>query len=89
MEFITKAEAAEWEAERQRIREEIVGTIDWTGCGGISELSMLRAGWMTLVEEADRRIAENVAQLRFMGASWTEIGAGLGISKQAAQQRFG
>lgn len=37
---------------------------------------------------AQTRIAELVPGLRRDGVSWAQIGALLGISKQAAQQRF-
>lgn len=32
---------------------------------------------------------ESVQEMRAAGASWTEIGLTLGITKQAAQQRYG
>lgn len=38
--------------------------------------------------EVDRALDVAVAGLREAGVSWTEIGRGLGISKQAARQRF-
>ncbi|MBB2948226.1 hypothetical protein FB565_008009 [Actinoplanes lutulentus] len=41
-----------------------------------------------LGELADHLIGHFVDQARHSGASWTEIGAGLGVSKQAAQKRF-
>ncbi|BAL89344.1 putative ATP-dependent Clp protease [Actinoplanes missouriensis 431] len=41
-----------------------------------------------LGELADHLIGHFVDQARRSGASWTEIGAGLGVSKQAAQKRF-
>lgn len=34
-------------------------------------------------------INHGVKKARQMGASWTQVGAALGISKQAAQQRYG
>jgi hypothetical protein len=37
---------------------------------------------------AEAEIAPLVARARAAGASWTEIGKVLGISKQAAQQRY-
>lgn len=37
----------------------------------------------------DQGIAQNAAALRQVGATWAEIGSALGISRQAAQQRFG
>jgi hypothetical protein len=41
-----------------------------------------------LGELADHLIGHFVDQARRSGASWTEIGRGLGVSKQAAQKRF-
>lgn len=41
------------------------------------------------VEAAQEQLADVVAEARRGGTSWTVIGAGLGVSKQAAQQRFG
>jgi DNA-directed RNA polymerase specialized sigma24 family protein len=51
----------------------------------IDALPMLLAA----VEEVDELMAEAVARCRAEGYSWTDIGARLGISRQAAQQRFG
>src|SRR5262249_54186270 len=39
-------------------------------------------------ELADHLIGHFVDQARRSGASWTEIGASMGVSKQAAQKRF-
>ncbi|WP_040792853.1 Clp protease N-terminal domain-containing protein [Nocardia paucivorans] len=41
-----------------------------------------------LGEVADHLIGHFVDQARRAGASWTEIGASMGVSKQAAQKRF-
>ncbi|MEU4689354.1 Clp protease N-terminal domain-containing protein [Actinoplanes sp. NPDC023714] len=41
-----------------------------------------------LGELSDHLIGHFVDQARRAGSSWTEIGAGLGVSKQAAQKRF-
>src|SRR5262245_44648994 len=38
--------------------------------------------------DADRLLDHIVAHARGAGMSWTEIGARLGVSKQAARQRF-
>jgi hypothetical protein len=40
-------------------------------------------------EEIDTAIAEAVKGLRAFGYSWAEIGSRLGITRQAAQQRWG
>jgi hypothetical protein len=41
-----------------------------------------------LAELSDRLVGHFVAAARESGASWTEIGRSLGVSKQAAQKRF-
>src|SRR4051812_24813265 len=41
-----------------------------------------------LGELADHLIGHFVDQARRAGASWTEIGQSMGVSKQAAQKRF-
>lgn len=41
-----------------------------------------------LGEVADHLIGHFVDQARRSGASWTEIGKSMGVSKQAAQKRF-
>lgn len=43
----------------------------------------------TMVRLADEIARDTVWRCRDEGASWEEIGRGLGITKQAAQQRFG
>lgn len=43
----------------------------------------------TLIEQAELVRVELVHQLREQGESWTKIGQQLGMSKQAAQQRYG
>ena len=42
-----------------------------------------------LADEVDTAIGEAVTGLRGFGYSWADIGAGLGITRQAAQQRWG
>ena len=42
-----------------------------------------------LTELSDAMIGRFVAQARATGLSWTEIGEAFGVSKQAAQQRYG
>ncbi len=41
------------------------------------------------VEELERAIRHEVTIARRLGISWSEIGASLNVSKQAAQQRYG
>lgn len=38
--------------------------------------------------ELDHRIAARVAQAREAGRTWEQIGAALGVTKQAAQKRY-
>ena len=44
---------------------------------------------VALSAELDRAITDAVVGLRQFGYSWAEIGQRLGISRQAAQQRWG
>jgi hypothetical protein len=47
------------------------------------------AGLITFIDESERALAHTVRDMRkAYGWSWTQIGAALGISRQAAQQRF-
>lgn len=55
------------------------------GTGDVEALAELVA----LSEHIDRAIGEAVGGLRGFGYSWTEIAARLGVSRQAAQQRWG
>lgn len=51
-------------------------------------LRTLAAG-ASLQQELDRSTPEVVRQARALGATWQAIGEALGMTKQAAQQRFG
>ena len=42
-----------------------------------------------LADEIDAAIGQAVTGLREFGYSWAEIGSRLGITRQAAQQRWG
>ena len=55
------------------------------GDGDVEALVLL----VGLAEEIDAAMAEAVRGLRAHGYSWAEIGVRLGISRQAAQQRWG
>jgi hypothetical protein len=55
------------------------------GGGDMEALSLL----VGLADEIDAAMAEAVKGLRAHGYSWSEIGARLGISRQAVQQRWG
>ncbi len=41
------------------------------------------------VATSDLQLADRVAEARANGRTWTQIGAVLGVSKQAARERFG
>jgi hypothetical protein len=55
------------------------------GDGDIEALALM----LGLADEIDTAIAEAIKGLRARGYSWAEIGARLGITRQAAQQRWG
>jgi len=55
------------------------------GDGDVEALALM----LGLAEEIDAATAEAVKDLRDCGYSWAEIGARLGITRQAAQQRWG
>ena len=44
---------------------------------------------VALAEDIDRAVAEAVSGLRGFGYSWADIAARLGVTRQAAQQRWG
>jgi aspartate aminotransferase-like enzyme len=47
------------------------------------------AALMELADQIDQAVHTAVAGLRAFGYSWADIAARLGVSKQAAQQRWG
>jgi len=55
------------------------------GDGDVEALALM----LGLAEEIDTAIAEAVKGLRTCGYSWVEISSRLGITRQAAQQRWG
>ena len=55
------------------------------GDGDVEALTLM----LGLAEEIDTAIAEAVKGLRACGYSWAEIGSRLGITRQAAQHRWG
>jgi ATP-dependent Clp protease ATP-binding subunit ClpA len=54
----------------------------------LDNLSDAMAVAQHLGEQSDHLIGHFVDQARRSGASWSQIGASMGVSKQAAQQRF-
>ncbi|MGH3220339.1 MAG: hypothetical protein ACRDPY_16825 [Streptosporangiaceae bacterium] len=55
------------------------------GDGDVEALALM----LGLAEEIDAAIAEAVKGLRGCGYSWAEVGSRLGVTRQAAQQRWG
>jgi len=55
----------------------------------LSELAAARAELLRELHTADEEIVSAVSHLRVDGASWSRIGAVLGITRQGARQRFG
>jgi hypothetical protein len=53
--------------------------------GDIESLSLMTS----LADEVDAAIGQAVTGLRGFGYSWAEIGSRLGVTRQAAQQRWG
>ena len=69
----------------RRIRKLLAAYGRRVGEGDIEEL----AGLAGLADELEAIIADAVAELRTWDYSWADIGRVLGITRQAAQQRFG
>jgi len=55
---------------------------DTSGLRSIAELAMRR-------HQADEELTVAVREARRAGRTWSEIGAMLGVSKQAAQRKYG
>jgi hypothetical protein len=55
------------------------------GNGDVEALALM----LGLAEEIEAAIGEAVKGLRTCGYSWAEIGSRLGVTRQAAQQRWG
>ena len=64
--------------------EKILGDLG-TDDDGFADLSRAVA----LRDLSDVLVRDAVAALRASGASWRDVGAELGLSRQAAQQRYG
>lgn len=61
-----------------------------SGAGDDKQRAVWRiATWKVAQEAADREITQAVTKARREGVSWFHIGETLGISKQAAQQKYG
>lgn len=67
---------------RAQLAEHLVWPEDLAG------LIEAKRGLELLVADVDARIGRLIAEERAKGASWATIGAALGVTKQAAQQRY-
>jgi hypothetical protein len=69
--------------------EELVQQVDAAAPQGspLRKLSLAVIGSRELTEVADDLVGHYVEEARAAGASWSDIGAAMGVSKQAAQQR--
>ncbi|RYU11591.1 Clp protease N-terminal domain-containing protein [Nocardioides iriomotensis] len=69
--------------------EELVAQVETSAPQGsaLRLLSLAVLGSRELTEAADDLVGHFVERARAEGASWSEIGAAMGVSKQAAQQR--
>jgi hypothetical protein len=67
------------------LRRALHGYTRRVGQGDIDAIASFNA----LVAEAGEQLAEAVFLLRVRGYSWTDISLRLGVTRQAAQQRWG
>jgi hypothetical protein len=90
MRFLTDTEIEHVKQEREaviaKVAREVAGDF-WKNLS-LSDLAILRAEHKAIVDACDELISVRVNNGRRAGGSWAEIGKILGISKQAAQQRF-
>lgn len=68
--------------------DELINAIKKVHTDALEQLSSAMIAAEHLGEVADHLIGHFVDQARRSGASWTEIGTSMGVSKQAAQKRF-
>jgi Clp amino terminal domain, pathogenicity island component len=70
-------------------REQLIDEVrDRAGDDPLDRVEVAAALAGELAERGDRVVDEFIAAARQAGVSWTEIGTRLGVSKQAARQRF-
>lgn len=68
--------------------DQLIRTIKAVHSDALEQLSDAVLAAEHLGEVADHLVGHFVDQARRSGASWTEIGASMGVTKQAAQKRF-
>ena len=60
---------------------------DLPGASDLARISEAQLRAQTLSDLADQLVGHYVSQAKQAGASWSEVGDAIGVSKQAAQQR--
>lgn len=68
--------------------DDLISVIKKVHTGALDQLTDAVLAAESLGEIADHLIGHFVDQARRSGASWTEIGKAMGVTKQAAQKRF-
>lgn len=68
--------------------DDLIAVIKTVHTGALDQLTDAVLAAESLGEIADHLIGHFVDQARRSGASWTEIGKAMGVTKQAAQKRF-
>src|SRR4051794_13350036 len=68
--------------------DDLIGVIKQVHTEPLDQLTDAVLAAETLGDVADHLIGHFVDQARKSGASWTEIGKCMGVTKQAAQKRF-
>src|SRR5215217_3665066 len=68
--------------------DDVIQTIKQVHTDALEQLSDAVLAADHLGELADHLVGHFVDQARRSGASWTDIGRSMGVTKQAAQQRF-
>src|SRR6201991_5139713 len=68
--------------------DDLIGVIKQVHTEPLDQLTDAVLAAETLGEAADHLIGHFVDQARRSGASWTDIGKSMGVTKQAAQKRF-
>ena len=81
----TKAELLKAAAETEAMLAKIGPTAEWE-----NTLDLASIGQISMeIEESETALRAAVAEARSNGRSWGQIGLSLGVSKQAARERFG
>jgi hypothetical protein len=57
--------------------------------GALAELERLAAGQQRVQQQFEDQVVRLVAAARAEGRDWGQIGRALGVTRQAARQRFG